>query len=177
MIDLIIPHYNNIEGLKRTLASIDTHIFDVLVLDDASTDDISFIKSLPKHYLFLHNCGPGKVRQHGLRITDKSYVMFMDAGDVFTSFEAQQGIAAAAYAYPDVNVFSFPYFHKGKLTKETDNRIHGKLYKREFLDKYDISFAPESSYLNEDIGFNRTCRLCTEAENQPIFFGKLPVLD
>ena len=31
--------------------------------------------------------------------------------------------------------------------------------------------------MNEDIGFNRTCRYCTEFEDQPILFINLPVIE
>jgi hypothetical protein len=34
----------------------------------------------------------------------------------------------------------------------------------------------ESSYMNEDIGFNRTCRLCTNADLQPIIYMSNPVI-
>jgi glycosyltransferase involved in cell wall biosynthesis len=36
MIDLIIPYYNNPNGLKRTLESINTNIFYVTIIDDNS---------------------------------------------------------------------------------------------------------------------------------------------
>ena len=96
--------------------------------------------------------------------------MFIDTGDVFISQEIQTEITHAIYEDPNINIFSFPYYHNDKLTKETDNRLHGKVYKRKFIEKYDISFCADSSYLNEDIGFNRTCRYLTDIEfiNIPI---------
>lgn len=98
--------------------------------------------------------------------------MFLDTGDIFTSLDAQQGILNTITLNPELNFISFPYFHYGELTNEKDNRMHGKIYKRSFLKKYGITFALTSSFLNEDIGFNRTCRLCTE-----ITFIPLPVID
>jgi hypothetical protein len=50
--------------------------------------------------------------------------------------------------------------------------MHGKVYKREFINKYGITFTPESSYMNEDIGFNRACRLCGK-----MTFINLPVIE
>ena len=52
-------------------------------------------------------------------------------------------------------------FYNVKVTKETDNRLHGKVYKRRFIETHNITFCAESSYLNEDIGFNRACRYLT----------------
>ena len=43
--------------------------------------------------------------------------------------------------------------------------MHGKVYRRDFLKKYRITFCPESSYMDEDIGFNRTCRLIIEQKH------------
>ena len=37
--------------------------------------------------------------------------------------------------------------------------MHGKIYRRNFLEKYNIRFTPECSRANEDIGFNVLCRL------------------
>ena len=96
--------------------------------------------------------------------------MFLDTGDIFLSKEIQKEIPRAIYIDPNVDVFSFPYYHENKLTTDTDNRMHGKVYKRKFIEKYNISFCANSSYMNEDIGFNRTCRYLTEIEfiNIPI---------
>ena len=40
--------------------------------------------------------------------------------------------------------------------------MHGKVYKRQFLEDHGITFCTDSSYMNEDVGFNRTCRLLTD---------------
>lgn len=96
--------------------------------------------------------------------------MFIDTGDIFLSEVVQKEIAYAIYRDPNVDIFSFPYFHKDKLTTDTDNRMHGKVYKRKFIEKYGITFCPLESYLDEDIGFNRTCRYFTDMEfiNTPV---------
>ena len=36
-LDIIIPHYNNADGLRTTLASIDDKLATVTVVDDCST--------------------------------------------------------------------------------------------------------------------------------------------
>lgn len=162
MIDLIIPYYNNRIGLLNTLKSIDQSIFKVTIVDDHSTEPPLFPLDAAQCLRLNMNSGPGQARQKGMNKTSNPYIMFIDTGDVFISFEAQQVILDTITNNPQLDFISFSYYHDGKLTKETDNRLHGKVYKREFIEKYGITFAPESSYLNEDIGFNRTCRLCTE---------------
>lgn len=97
--------------------------------------------------------------------------MFIDTGDIFINNEIQEYIAQVIQANSDEDVISFPYYYKDKITSDTDNRLHGKVYKRSFLNKYNITFALNSSYMNEDIGFNHACRLCTD-----ILFMSKPVI-
>lgn len=172
MIDLIIPYYNNRIGLLNTLKSIDQSIFKVTIVDDHSSEPPLFPLDAAQCFRLNINSGPGQARQKGLEKTSSQYIMFIDTGDIFISQEIQKSILDTITKNPQLNFISFPYFHNGELTKETDNRLHGKVYKREFIEKYNITFAPETSYLNEDIGFNRTCRLCTE-----MTFIDLPVIE
>ena len=77
---------------------------------------------------------------------------------------------------PDINFFIWSYIIGDKRMTEYDNRMHGKIYKRAFLDKYHITFCKESSYANEDIGFNRACRICNRAEGTDYYYCETPVI-
>lgn len=171
MIDLIIPYYNNPQGLERTLNSIDRNIFYITIIDDSS-DRTPWCPKANQVFRYNSNQGPGYARQFGIDRTYNSYIMFIDTGDIFTSTEAQQGILNTIAANPSLDFISFPYFRNNEITKETDNRMHGKVYKREFINKYGITFTPYCSYMDEDIGFNRACRLCSE-----MTFINLPVIE
>lgn len=172
MIDLIIPYYNNRIGLLNTLKSVNTDIFKITIVDDHSTETPIIDNSVAQVFRVNINGGPGLARQKGIDKTNNPYIMFIDTGDIFTSNEAQEGILNIINNNPQLDFISFSYYHYGELTKDTDNRMHGKIYKRSFLEKYNITFAPTSSYLNEDIGFNRTCRLYTDMK-----FIALPVIE
>jgi len=176
MIDLIIPYYNNPEGLERTLASIDHNIFYVTIIDDHS-DKIPVNPTADQVFRYNQNEGPGYARQWGIMKTSNPYIMFIDAGDTFVSWEVQQTILETVEDNPEENVIQFSYYYNGEVTKETDNRMHGKIYKREFIEKYRITFPCGTSWMNEDIGFNRTCRLCTKTENKPFLFIDIPVIN
>ena len=171
MIDLIIPYYNNRIGLLETLKSINTDIFKITIVDDHSTETPIIDNSVAQVFRVNINGGPGIARQKGIDKTDNPYIMFIDTGDIFISKEIQKYIADVVQANPTSDVISFPYYYKDKITTDTDNRMHGKVYKREFLNKYNIRFAPEDSYMNEDIGFNHACRMCTD-----ILFMSKPVI-
>ena len=171
MIDLIIPYYNNRIGLLNTLKSIDQSIFKVTIIDDHSIEPPLFPLDAAQCFRLNINGGPGYARQRGINKTSNDYIMFLDTGDIFISNEVQREIYNTIIADPEVSFWSFQYLHYDEVTKDTDNRLHGKIYKRKFLEDYDITFAPESSYLDEDIGFNRTCRLCTN-----IKFVDIPVI-
>lgn len=158
MIDLIIPYYNNPDGLRRTLNSINKNIFYVTVVDDGSKYT-PHIKEIDQVLRYKDNRGPGMARQFGINHTKNPWIMFIDTGDVFLSKEIQEEIAHAIEEDTVPDIYFWTYYYKEKITTLTDNRLHGKVYKRSFLEKYNITFSKAGSYLDEDIGFNRTCRI------------------
>ena len=145
LIDLIIPYYNNRIGLLNTLKSINTDIFKITVIDDHSTETPIIYNSVAQVFRYNINSGPGYARQLGINKTNNSYIMFIDTGDIFISKEIQEKIANVIQANPEANMIVFNYYYQDKLTSNTDNRMHGKVYKRAFLEKYNITFCPSSS--------------------------------
>ena len=171
MIDLIIPYYNNPLGLYNTLNSIDDKYFNIIIIDDCSTNYPLFDIKYTVYHLDK-NHGPGYARQYGINNTINEWIMFIDTGDRFISHTAFEQIELAIHEHNEADIISFPYIYKDEIPNETSNRMHGKIYKRAFIEKYGITFAAESSYMNEDIGFNRTCRLCTDK----IVYYHLPII-
>ena len=170
MIDLIIPTYKNKEGLRRTLASITPcPEITVTVIDDCSNmyyNDI--LEEFPFFTIYYNqkNIGPGLTRQVGIDLTKNPYVMFLDTGDYYLNDKVLPMMIATIQEHPDTVIFSWQYELHGKVSADTNNRMHGRVYKREFLDTYNIRFCPESSYINEDIGFNRLCRIIVQDKNK-----------
>ena len=176
MIDLIIPYYNNPEGLIRTLESIDQNIFYITIIDDHSEKAIPYSPKANQIFRQNDNQGPGCARQLGIERTNNPYIIFIDTGDVFLSKEVQKEILMTIQQNPEVNIFSWQYYYGDKITNHHDNRTLGRVYKREFLDKYGITFCAESSYMNEDIGFNHTCNIISNAINIPIMNIDIPIM-
>ena len=175
MIDLIIPVYKNLKGLRQTLDSINYKVFKVTAIEDG-TNEVHGVQRSIDILRLKKNVGPGQARQYGIDNTSNPYIMFIDAGDVFISKEIQQEIADTIAANPYINIFFWLYYYKDKLTDHTDNRLHGKVYKRKFLNKYDIAFSRAGSYMNEDIGFNRTCRIISNSISQSFLYIDKPVI-
>ena len=176
MIDLIIPVYNNYQGLLRTLSSINLDIFSVTVVDDCSKEAI--VTDLPINYIRLkENVGPGWARQIGINNTKNDYISFIDAGDTFISKEIQQTMQDLIVEHPEVDIFWWPFLKEDDLASELDNHMHGRIYKRAFLDEYKIGFCKEGSYANEDIGFNRLCRIIIEQTGRKTFAPKTPAIN
>ena len=169
MIDLIIPVYNNRKGLMSSLMSIGMDNIDlyVTVIDDCSTDTYDDIIKMFEHvfpiqYIKLNiNSGPGIARNIGLSNTSEPYVTFLDSGDTFTAPCFIQHQMNIAQRYPDCVFFSWAHndSEEGTQIPPIHNRIHGKIYKREFLNQFNIRFNKNCPYYNEDIGFNIACRI------------------
>lgn len=164
MLDIIIPTYNNINGLFTTLSSIPKEILNkvtVTVIDDHSYVDYTDITNWFPFINFSRmdkNRGPGVVRQRGIDSTMEPYIVFIDTGDLFVENVFDEVFSTIA-AHPEVDIFSYKFLLNGNCSLEDQNNLHGRIYKREFLNKYNITFSELGSYANEDIGFNHLCRL------------------
>jgi len=87
---VIIPVYNRAELLKRTVGSVlrqDLADFEVLVIDDGSTDDIkSIVDDFSDGRIRYHrqaNRGASAARNAGIDLARGEYVAFLDSDDVY----------------------------------------------------------------------------------------------
>lgn len=189
-IDVIIPAYNvPDEILFRCLASIACQDIvkdlEVTIVDDASTKQnyevvAKNFKSLMKINILRYetNGGPGVARQYGIDHTSNGYMTFIDADDTFNGAFAlkalRNGIEMGNGVF-QMCVGVFDEVHEmglnpgeGPLLMQHENDLvwmFGKLYRRSFIDRYNIHFH-ESSRANEDNGFNRLFQLCTSEQEQ-----------
>lgn len=88
-ISYIIPHYENIKGIKRLLNSIELHNNDeVIIIDDCSDDkiyqEVLRLKSTNiRVFSTIKNGGAGKARNIGLELAKNTWVLFADSDDYF----------------------------------------------------------------------------------------------
>lgn len=189
-IDVIIPAYNvPDEILFRCLASIACQDIvkdlEVTIVDDASTKQnyaavAKNFESIMKINILRYetNGGPGVARQYGINHTSNGYMTFIDADDTFNGafalkalrngIELNNGIFQMCVGiFDEVHEMGLNPGEGPLLMKHENDLIwmFGKLYRRSFIDRYNIHFH-ESSRANEDNGFNRLFQLCTSEQEQ-----------
>lgn len=188
-IDVIIPAYNVPDKiLARCLASIACQEIvdelEVTIIDDASTvqnyqEVADIFKSILKINILRYetNGGAGVARQYGIDHTSNGYMVFIDADDTFNGSLALKALRNGIEMNNGVYVMCvgiFDEIHNSDsglddaiiLPHENDLVwMFGKIYKREYIDRYNIRFHP-TSRANEDNGFNRLCQLCSSEMEQ-----------
>jgi glycosyltransferase involved in cell wall biosynthesis len=200
-IDIIIPAYNVADNiLFRCLSSIACQTIvedlEITIVDDASTkynynNVIKNFESILKINLLRYetNGGPGVARQYGLDHTSNEYITFIDADDTFNGayaldslrigIEMENGVYQMCVGVFDEmaenNNVEDPEKRLQKVTHSQDMVwMFGKLYRRDFINKYNIRFHP-TSRANEDNGFNTICKLCINNVDEKIHFITSPV--
>lgn len=165
MIDVIIPAYNAHKTIERTLNSIlmqnNKDELNIYIVNDASKEDYQSIikkydKSLKiKEIDLKENRGPGYARQTGIDKSNSDYIVFIDADDVFYSVDSIEKLKNSFEDNTDMVSSSFYEECEDKILYHEFDRIwvHGKMYKRKFLEENNIRF--KYSYSNEDNGFNQ----------------------
>lgn len=172
MIEVIIPAYNCFSTLRNTLYSLAAQIdknFKVLLVDDCSTEDILSIVDEFKNILDIRyirnecNLGCGMTRQTGIDNAVGDYITFLDSDDVFMPYTIEV-FNKISKSRPNVNIFH-SYFYEQEIYNGTSSFVlhkdgytwcHGKLYKMEFLKKYNIRNLPEVKYADDSF-FNSMC--------------------
>ena len=167
MIDIIIPAYNAHNTIKNTLFSIayqkNVDKLNVYIVNDASkkdySEEINFFKKFMniKELTLNQNVGPGQARQYGIDKSNSEYIVFIDSDDMFVNpFSIKTLYDSITNTNSDIVISSFyEELEFGTKIEHRDDVIwlHGKIYRRSFLNKNHIKF--NNTYANEDNGFNQ----------------------
>lgn len=184
MIDIIIPTYNAIKTLERTLFSISyqtiSEKLNVYIVNDYSDDDYSEIINYFSMHLNIKeikldkNVGPGLAREEGVKNSNSKYIMFIDSDDMFAAPNSIEII------YNEINnknldvvIGKFIECRESDFVHHDNDEIwlHGKIYRREFIEKNNIHF--NDSRANEDNYFNQCIMLSDPKKDYidyPIYF-------
>lgn len=170
MIDVIIPAYNCTKTLDRTLNSLVTQKdkeFKVYIIDDCSTENI---KSIVDNYINLidiiyfrntENVGCGMSRQVGINISNSLYFTFLDSDDIFleNTVEVFNNFIKNNVEY---DILMTDFYTKNiqgdlRIISKAYNWCHGKLYSRNFFNKYNICCDPRFTMWCDDNYLNVKC--------------------
>lgn len=180
MINVIIPAYNCYSTLGRTLSSLvaqtDTN-FEVIIIDDCSTEDIKSIVDDYTNKLNIiyirneQNLGCGMTRQVGIDNATQKFITFLDSDDMFMPYtvETFNSIIEAnpdteylhSYFYEQIVINNNPAIF---LWKDNYTACHGKLYNVELIKKYGIRNSPLVKWADDSF-FNS---MCSELMNMSI---------
>lgn len=131
LISIIIPVYNSIDKIKKTLNSLKiqtSNSFEVIFIDDHSSDGTyKFLKEELQQYIFSHklirnleNKGAGLSRNVGLSHVSGSYILFLDSDDYLRedTIEILQDEIKKKNR-PDIIAFNYIYESRNKKYKRS----------------------------------------------------------
>ena len=180
-IAVIIPTYNVHKTIRKTLHSLAVQLnknFTVYISVDGEAEGsygylYDSFPDLDMKILYSPiNRGAGGARQYAIDITKEPYIIFIDADDIFNSASSID-ILINSMEENDVLVSS-PFWREGTDGQYTLKSVsiltwlHGKIYRRSFLDKYKIRFNDMYTNTNEDVGFNTQCHLIANCVDERI---------
>ena len=173
-VSIILPAYNAHNTIKRTIASIcmqeDVDEIEIIIADDCSDEPYDHIAALFSHMVrirvvrMLKNGGPGAARQIGFDYSVGKYIMWMDTDDTLVSADTiltlknvmiQREMDCVYGKFLEQNEDGSIFPHEQHMVW-----MFGKLYRRSFIEKYNIRF--NTSLSNEDTGYNCVVKGCTD---------------
>lgn len=184
-IDIIIPTYRAHKTLSRTLDSIKAQNIlqdlDILVVDDACPegnyrDTVDFFSQFMKvrTIRLAENSGPGQARQHGIDATKNPYFTCIDADDTFCADNALENLRRVLDEDKNIQCCSGSFVRldkngdEGIICKDNMVSMDGKIYRRAFIERYDIRF--NHTRANEDTGYNMLVKLLCDNPKEQIKF-------
>jgi glycosyltransferase involved in cell wall biosynthesis len=179
---VVIPTYNRADALQKTLSSVLAQTFsdfEVLVVDDGSTDDTKSIVDAfndPRvTYLFISNSGgPATPRNVGMRAANAEWIAFLDSDDLWYPTKLET-LANSISECADVDAISNDEVVRDSISGETRILRYGPVTKdfyrtllvegnrcstssmtvrKSFIDKHHISFDTSPNFvIVEDYDF------------------------
>ena len=178
-LQILIPQYNEDEALvKPLLDSIESQYdidlkndIEVFIGNDGSDTKLSvyFLKqySFPIQYHYFEHSGLAATRQKLQDLTTADYIMFCDADDRFINNLALHFILSSI---KDADVLVCTFLEEARygdhqvtyvLHKKDAVFVHGKVYRRKYLEENQIKWHPEL-HEHQDSPFNSLAQLCSK---------------
>lgn len=145
MFSVIIPLYNKAQTIEHTLASVLTQTFtafEVLIVDDGSTDDsvniIHRFTSDPRiKIIHQENQGVSVARNTGVKNAQYEYLAFLDGDDEWLPTFLEK-VNEAIQQYPEAGMYGTPSWHRnfqtGNAKASTLERYKNKIQLVDFFE-------------------------------------------
>lgn len=150
MVSIIIPVYNRILPLERALKSVQQQTFkdfNVIVVDDHSTDDIqSVIKECNLSYMKTVGKGVSAARNTGIRSSQSEFIAFLDSDDEWLPTKLEKQIQFLS-EHPELSIVhtNETWIRNGQQVKQ--GQKHQKSGGRIFSQCTDLCLIAPSSIL------------------------------
>ena len=176
-LDIIIPAYHAENKLRQTIFSFggEYHYNFIVVID--GPDGVDYLSELAIfegiHNITLYtsetNQGPGMARNLGIKLSKRPLITFIDSGDTLVGTIQFNNYLQQAISHPEYNMLSAAHYEERDGTLQNvppaHNRMHGKIFRRQFLLDHNIEFNPECARANEDIGINMSARMISKEQS------------
>lgn len=176
-LDIIIPAYHAEKKLQQTIFSFGAeYCYHFIVIIDGP-DGVDYLSELQifngihdiKLCTLDENAGPGMARNTGIRIAERDLITFIDSGDTLVSSFAFNNYLKQAIEHPEYNMLSAAHYEEREDGLQNiaplHNRMHGKIFRRQFLIDHGIFFNPDFPRANEDIGINMAARMISREQS------------
>lgn len=160
--NIIIPCYNSHKTLDRCIGSIltQTEKCTVTLINDGGENYSDIIQRYSpvldiQELDYKENKGVGYARNYGIEHTDGEFILFLDSDDALASPYALQ-ILKAIFNNPNImfvvsSILAENPDNTVRIIKQNKTYLHGKMFRRSYIDKYNIRFKESSCC--EDSGF------------------------
>lgn len=183
MIDIIIPCYNSHNTLIRCLGSIlsqnNLDELKVTLVNDGGESYTDIIKDFSKYMNiqeigYTDNRSVGYARRYGFLNTSNPFIVYIDSDDTFSNTFALTVLRKNIVCDNKIAVCSGGFIaeYPDRLVEHAYDMLwmHGKIYRRSFLEKYNILMQDSSA--NEDAGFNLLCNLIIDGTDNKLRYIK-----
>ncbi len=162
VVSVIIPTLNRAGLIKQALDSVVTQNFksyEVIVVDDGSTDDLAFVEKycgLNHVRLIRHpqNRGAGAARNTGVAAAAGRFIAFLDSDDCWHPDKLECQVAALQDAAPNVRACATGYvMHKGNRELVICPKMRPGRFKTEIL--FGCTISPGSTLLVDRSAFDQ----------------------
>lgn len=177
LVSVIVPLYNCEKYIEKCMASLLEQSYDhieIIVVNDGSTDNSDeimqqFIRpDLGIRYVRQANHGVAHARNTALKMATGKYILFVDADDYVGIHYVEDMVVCAEQNHSDLVIsgFTMEEENNGKRTslipecyERLKNEIWayrlsaccGRMYRKEFWDKYHLRFIQEKGARAEDV--------------------------